>query len=122
MHTDPTDMSAARATFVHIYLLPVRAANLDAYREQAAAFGSVAREHGALSYREFRGDDLRAGFAVQEGQVLTAAVVEFESRGHRDAVMAKVVQDPRVTQVGEGEEVADMERMRYGGFEVFVQA
>jgi uncharacterized protein YbaA (DUF1428 family) len=110
--------------YVDIYLLPVPEARLNEYREQAATFGAVAREHGALSYREFRGDDLdeqfRAGLGA--GTVLTSAVAEFGSREHRDEVMAKVMADPRVTALTEGEPLANMAEMRYGGFELLVSA
>ena len=59
-------------TYVDLYLLPVPANNLDAYREQAITFGRVAKQHGALSYREFRGDDLgEGGLATDDGTVLT---------------------------------------------------
>ena len=106
--------------YVDIYLLPVPEQNVDAYREQATTFGSVAKEHGALSYREFLGDDLDEGMKAEEGRVLTSAVVEFTSRAHRDEVMKKVLEDPRVTALVEGEELADMGNMRYGGFKTFV--
>jgi uncharacterized protein YbaA (DUF1428 family) len=110
------------AGYVDLYLLPVPEEHLDAYREQAATFGAVAKEHGALSYREFRADDLGEGLAVGDGDVLTAAVAEFASRAHRDEVMEKVLKDPRVRALMEGEQLADMGRMRYGGFETFVRA
>jgi uncharacterized protein YbaA (DUF1428 family) len=106
--------------YVDIYLLPVRAARLDDYKRQAETFGAVAKEIGALSYREFRADDLGESFTVGDGEVLTAAVVEFESRAHRDDVMGKVLADPRVVALAEGDEIADMSQMRYGGFETFV--
>lgn len=109
--------------YVDIYLLPIPEANIDAYRQQATIFGAVAREHGALSYREFRGDDLGDTFkAMQNGNLLTAAVVDFESRAHRDEVMGKVMEDPRVTEMAEQEQLADMSLMSYGGFETFVEA
>jgi len=47
-------------------------------------------------------------------------VAEFESRAHRDEVMDKVMKDPRVTDMVAGEQIADMSRMRYGGFQTFV--
>jgi uncharacterized protein YbaA (DUF1428 family) len=103
-------------TYVDLYLLPVPKANLDAYRDQATVFGQVAREHGALSYRELLGDDLAEGMGVEEGVALTAAVAEFSSRAHRDGVMDRVMADPRVKALMEGEPPADMTRMRYGGF------
>ncbi len=108
--------------YVDIYLLPVPEENLDAYREQAATFGSVTKEQGALSYREFRGDDLAEGLTVEPGEALISAVVEFRSRAHRDEVMEKVMKDPRVTALTEGGDLADMSRMRYGGFEPLVEA
>jgi len=107
--------------YVDIYLLPVRAARLEDYKRQAETFGAVARERGALSYREFRGDDLAEGFSVGDGELLTAAVVEFESRAHRDEVMGNVMADPRVVALSEGDDqIADMSQMRYGGFETIV--
>ena len=106
--------------YVDIYLLPVPEKNLEAYRQQATTFGKVAKEHGALRYREFRGDDLGDELKVAHAEILTAAVAEFESRAHRDEVMAKVMKDPRVTEMVEGEQIADMSKMRYGGFQAFV--
>jgi uncharacterized protein YbaA (DUF1428 family) len=106
--------------YVDVYLLPVPEANLEPYRQQATTFGAVAKEHGALSYREFRGDDVGESLRVPDGRVLAVVVAEFDSRSHRDEVMAKVMEDPRVTKMLEGEQLADMEQMRYGGFQAFV--
>jgi uncharacterized protein YbaA (DUF1428 family) len=106
--------------YVDLYLLPVGADSLDAYRQQATLFGQVVKEHGGLGYREFVADDPGQGFAVREGAVLTAAVAEFSSREHRDEVMEKVLKDPRVSQMMEGDQIGDMADMRYGGFRTFV--
>ena len=108
--------------YVDLYLLPVPAARLEQYREQATTFGRVAREYGALRYREFVGDDLGEGFTAADGTVLTAAVADFESRAHRDEVMGKVLEDPRIRALMDGEPPADMSQMRYGGFRTFVEA
>ena len=118
--TDNSPGAGASEGYVDLYLLPVPATRLDEYRRQASAFGEVAREHGALAYREFRGDDLGERFPVAEGEVLTAAVAEFASREHRDEVMAKVLADPRLAAMTEGDQIADMSQMRYGGFATFV--
>jgi uncharacterized protein YbaA (DUF1428 family) len=109
--------------YVDLYLLPVPEDRLDAYRAQATTFGEVALAHGALSYREFVADDpdeALAAMAVREGDVLTAAVAEFTSREHRDEVMRDVLEDPRVKELMDREQPADMERMRYGGFRTIV--
>ncbi len=49
------------------------------------------------------------------GDLLTAAVVDFKSRAHRDEVMAKVMCDERVAQLVDEQPLADMNRMSYGG-------
>jgi uncharacterized protein YbaA (DUF1428 family) len=106
--------------YVDIYLLPVPEDRLDEYREHATTFGRIVKEYGGLNYREFRSDDAEGGFAVEDGLVMTAAVAEFESRDHRDEVMGKVMQDDRVTGNTDADQITDMSRMRYGGFETFV--
>ncbi len=111
--------------YIDLYLLPIVEARIEEYRQQASAFGAVVKEKGALSYREFRADDPGEGFAASAGagQLLTAAVVEFESRAHRDAVMEQAMADPRIVAMSEEDTgVADMAQMRYGGFETFVEA
>ena len=107
--------------YVDIYLLPVREDRLAEYSEQATTFGAIVKEYGGLGYREFRADDVGAGFAAKDGLTMTAAVAEFDSRAHRDDVMEKVMKDPRVVGMTEGEQLADMSAMRYGGFETFVE-
>jgi len=110
--------------------LPVTEKNLGPYHDLATRFGKICHEHGALAYREFRGEDLATQDAIaftdivklKSGDVLTAGVVEFESRAHRDEVMKNVMDDPRVGEMMKEEELADMKRMSYGGFEMFVEA
>jgi uncharacterized protein YbaA (DUF1428 family) len=111
---------AGEEGYVDLYLLPVPSAALDSYRDQAVAFGTIVKEHGALGYREFRGDDLGERFAVGDGRLLTAAVAEFASRAHRDEVMGRVMADPRVAALMAADPLADMDEMRYGGFATFV--
>jgi uncharacterized protein YbaA (DUF1428 family) len=65
--------------YVDIYLLPVPKEKIESYRQQATTFAEVTRELGALSYCEFRGDDLSENLKVAAGEALTAAVAEFES-------------------------------------------
>ena len=114
--------TAVTEPYVDLYLLPVRRERLGEYETQAASFGAIAREHGALSYREVLADDPGDNLTVEAGLVMTAAVVEFEDRAHRDAVMAAVLADPRVGDMTAAEGIAEMSRMTYGGFAPFVTA
>ena len=108
-------------SYVDIYLLPVPDERLGEYSEQATLFGAVVKEHGGLRYREFRAEDVDEGFTAGDGLTMTAAVVEFDSRAHRDEVMGKVMEDPRVVAMAGGEQITDLSAMRYGGFETFVE-
>ena len=114
--------TATSETYVDLYLLPVPTGGLDAYRDQALTFGGIAKEYGALSYREFLADDPGERLQVEDGVVMTAAVVEFASREHRDQVMGQVLEDPRVEALMAAGSPADMTRMSYGGFAPFVTA
>ena len=121
MGTDEAARSSeAVEGYIDLYLLPVPEKHLDAYRRQATLFGTVAKEHGALGYREFRGDDLGERVGVGDGRLLTAAVAEFRSRAHRDEVMGRVMADPRVAALMAADPLADMDELRYGGFATFV--
>lgn len=108
--------------YVDLYMLPVPEANLVAYQRQATEFARLVLEHGGLSYREFRGDDAGEGMAAGENEAMMVAIAEFQSRDHRDEVMGKVMADARVAVMIAGEQPADMTRMRYGGYAVFVDA
>jgi uncharacterized protein YbaA (DUF1428 family) len=115
-------MSTTSQPYVDVYLLPVPTANIEKYRAQASAFGAVARECGALSSREFLADDPGDNMKLEDGLVMTAAVVEFTSREHRDQVMDAVMADPRVQEMAHAEQVTDLSRMMYGGFKPLVTA
>ncbi len=114
--------TAQHEPYVDLYLLPVPEANLATYESHARIFGAVTKEHGALSYRELLADDPGERLTTEDGVVMTAAVVEFASREHRDTVMRDVLEDPRVKELMNAESPADMSRMSYGGFRPFVTA
>ena len=86
------------------YILPLPAENVEAYRAMAQCAGQIWIEHGALSYRECLGDDLSSEWSgdsfpkavnASANEKVIFAFIEFESREHRDAVNAKVYEDPR---------------------------
>lgn len=108
--------------YVDIYLLPIAEDKLEPYQRLATEFGTIVMGFGAKRYREFRGDDLGDSFtAMANGGALTAGVVEFESRQHRDEVMAKAMEHPRVKEMTRGDQLTDMTLMIFGGFEAFVE-
>ncbi len=79
-------------------------ASLEAYKDMARTAGAVWKGHGALSYVECTGDDTPHGEltsfprAVQakEDEIVIFAWITYPSREVRDAINAKVMEDPRL--------------------------
>lgn len=118
-------------SYVDGFLLPVPTKNLDAYRRMAQKASKIFREHGAVEYRECAGDDLNVkiglpfpkGIKSKSGETVVFSYIIYKSRAHRDKVNAKIMQDPRISELcGEKDMPFDPKRMMYGGFKTIVQA
>ncbi|TIP27875.1 MAG: DUF1428 family protein [Mesorhizobium sp.] len=115
-------------SYVDGFVLAVPKANLDAYKELAKTAGAVWKEHGALAFVECVGDDVPYGEvtsfprAVQakDDEVVVFSWAVYESRQSRDAVMAKVMADPRMDADWSAMPF-DGKRMIFGGFQPFVE-
>ena len=111
--------------YVDGFVLPVPKKKLAAYRRVARKAGKVFLEHGALEYRECVGDDQNIkGFVsfpkrvrTKPGETVIFGWVGYKSRAHRDRVNAKVIKDPRLSNI---EMHFDLKRMLWGGFKVLV--
>lgn len=117
--------------YVDLYLLALPKKNLAKYKIMANKFGKIARQYGALDYREFIGDDLtpnsetlsfNAAVRPKKGEIVIAAVCSFKSRTHRDTVMKKMLKDPRMDEMNKQEPLFNYKSMYYGGFETIVDA
>jgi uncharacterized protein YbaA (DUF1428 family) len=77
---------------------PCRRKNLQAYVRIARKSGKVWREHGALDYREWVADDVKAGkrtsfprsVKLKPYETVVFSWITYKSRAHRDRVNAKV--------------------------------
>ena len=86
-----------------------------------------------VDHKDCVGDDLRpsAGgmrtlvfpkmIKTKKGETVCFSYIAYKSRAHRDAVNAKVMKDPLMTQQNEPMPF-DLKRMAYGGFKVIVDA
>ena len=119
------------ANYIDGYVLPVSRHRLAEYKNLVEAAAAIWKEHGALEYREYIGDDLvRDGTrsftdvtAATDGEVIVFGWVEFESRAARDLANEKVAADPRMAELVKSSNSGfDAERMAYGGFQSFVQS
>ena len=114
--------------YVDSFVRPVRTKELDAYRKHAEDAGKVWLEHGALEYVECVADDVQAGkvtsfpqsVRLEPDETVVFAWVVYSSREHRDAVLEKVMKDPRVANMDPSAFPFDAQRMFWGGFKVFL--
>jgi uncharacterized protein YbaA (DUF1428 family) len=113
--------------YVDGFVIPVPADRLDAYKAQATLCAQVWKEHGALASVECIGDDVPYGtltsfpraVQAQEGEITVFSWIVYESRASRDAVMEKVMADPRLKPMTENP-AFDGKRMIFGGFQPFL--
>lgn len=109
------------------FLIPVAVKNLSAYKKMSETGAQIWMEHGALDYKECVGDDLTpegmktsfsALLATKKGETVIFSWIVYKSRKHRDAVLKKVMADPRMR--APKSMPFDMTRMYMGGFDVIV--
>jgi uncharacterized protein YbaA (DUF1428 family) len=116
------------ANYVDGFIVPVPKKNVKAYVEMAKISGKVWREHGALAYQECIADDVKVGKITsfprsvkrKGSETVFFSWVVYKSRAHRDAVLKKVMKDPRLAQMMSGKMPFDGMRMIYGGFKTLV--
>ncbi len=113
------------ANYIDGFVFPLRRDRLDEYRRLAEPVADIWKEHGAISYLEFVGDDLvlegtrsfTDALEARADEVIVFGWVEFESRSARDAANAKVASDPRMAELIDASDSGfDATRMAYGGF------
>ena len=113
------------AKYVDGFVLPVPKDKVEDYRKIAQRAGEVWREFGALEYVECVADDVQPGeltsfprsVDLKDDETVVFAWITFESRAERDRINAKVMKDPRMTEMPVEAKAIDMKRMVYGGFE-----
>ncbi len=114
--------------YVDGFILAVPKAKIEAYKEIARTAGAIWKEYGALSYVECVADDVPYGkltsfprsVQATEDETVIFAWITYKSKADRDAINAKVMEDPRLKSEM-CKDVFDAKRMIYGGFESFMQ-
>lgn len=114
--------------YVDGFILPVPTAKLDAYWALARLTSTIWREHGALEYRECIADDVKPGkvtsfpqaVLLKDDETVIFAWAVYRSREHRDEVMAKVMADPRMSNLKPEDMPFDGQRMFWGGFKTVI--
>lgn len=118
------------AHYVDGFVVPVPRDKLDAYKQMAERAGSIWIEHGALQYWEGTADDVQPGkvtsfprsVQLKDDEIVVFSWVVYESREHRDRVIAKVMEDPRLKDMMDPKSMPfDGSRMFWGGFARLVE-
>lgn len=116
--------------YVDIYLLPIKAENVDEYKALAKKAGKFFIKHGALSYREYVASDLTAHGMVpvdkmtkaKEGETVIFAIVEYKSEAQRNKSIKATMEDAEMNAMmpADGKAPFNWKRMSYGGFKNIV--
>ncbi len=123
------------AHYIDGFVLPVPRDRVNEYKRVAEMVAEIWKEHGALDYLEYVGDDMnREGtrsftdlVAATEDETIVFGWVVFDSREARDLANDKVAADPRMVElidplIDPSNPVFDAKRMAYGGFQSLVRS
>ena len=107
------------------FVLPIPRDRLSDYKRVVEEVAKIWKEHGAIDYREYVGDDMGLEgtrsftdlVASTKDEAIVFGWVLFDSREARDLANEKVANDPRMAElIGSSDTGFDAERMAYGGF------
>jgi PhnB protein len=115
-------------TYTDFYVMPVKTARLDDYRQFAEESRKVWLVHGALSVTEYIADDAKPGVhtsfpqsvKLEADESVVVAVLTFASREDCARVKATVFNDPMFANMGPDTIPVDGKRMFFGGFKSLV--
>ncbi|HEV7801649.1 MAG TPA: DUF1428 domain-containing protein [Burkholderiales bacterium] len=115
--------------YVDGFIIPVPKKNMKAYMKIAKKAAKVWKDHGALEVRECAADDVKVGkwtsfprsVKMKPSETVVFSYIVYKSRKDRDKVNAKVMKDPRLTDMMNPKSMPfDAKRMIFGGFTVAV--
>ncbi len=116
--------------YVDGFVVPVPKKKLEDYRRLSRKCGKIWKEHGALEYIECVGEDVKPGkltsfpqaVMLKRTETVVFSWIVYKSRAHRDRVMAKVMEDPRMSKMIDPKGMPfDGKRLIWGGFKTIVE-
>ena len=121
--------------YIDGFTFPVPRTHLNEYRQVAEKVAEIWKEHGALAYFEYVGDDLKLEgtrsfpelLGAKEDEAIVLGWVVFDSRKTRNLANERVAADPRMRDLVKpltdpSRMIFDATLMVYGGFKSFIQS
>lgn len=118
------------SNYIDGFVLPIPKNHLNQYKQAAIEVAKIWKEHGALEYFEYVGDDLKLegtrsfldAIDAKKDEVIIFGWVVFDSREVRDHANERVSADPRMVDlisplIDSTQVIFDATRMAYGGFQ-----
>lgn len=121
------------SNYIDGFAFPISKIHLNDYKRIAGTVAEIWKEHGALSYFEYVGDDLKMEGTRSFPETLNAGGddaivfgwVVFESKEARDVIHQKVSTDPRMADliaplIDPSNMIFDARKMACGGFQPLI--
>lgn len=121
--------------YIDGFVFPIARNQIAEYQRIAESVAAIYREHGAIDYLEYVGDDMnREGtksfhnaIDSAEGDTIVFGWIVFESRESRDVVNKKIEEDPRMVDLvaplmNASPPIFDPKKMAYAGFRKLVHS
>src|SRR5262249_2128487 len=126
-HIDRRNQEEEAMAYIDGFVAAVSAANKDAYRKHVVEAAPLFKEFGATRMVENWGDevpdgkvtDFKSAVKAEPGEVVVFSWMEYPSKAARDAASQKIMNDPRMKQIG-ADMPFDGKRMMYAGFDVLL--
>lgn len=118
------------SNYIDGFVFPIARDRLNEYKLLSEKVAEIWKQHGALDYYEYVGDDMQlegtSSFldAVKstKDEATVFGWVVFDSRETRDLANEKIAADPRMVDLVESSNSGfNAERMMYGGFQSLVR-
>ena len=119
--------------YIDGFALPIPKIHLTEYQQVAGTVAEIWKEHGAIAYFEYVGDDLKLEgtrsfpevIEAKEEEAIIFGWVVFDSKATRDLANQRVAADPRMIDLiapltDSSNIIFDASRMVYGGFKSLI--
>jgi len=120
--------------YIDAFAFPIPKQHLQEYKSVAQAVAKIWKEHGALAYLEYVGDDLKLEgtrsfpelLEAHEDETIIFGWVLFNSKEERDLANKRIAADPRIADLvaplmDPSRIIFSANRMAFGGFQSFIE-